>query len=444
LKRLPAEPGRRMMFLILVPVLAANVLCGLDIYRLSSRRERIKEDYSEINSIRYGLLSVDAWKDRIQAILRDRIGEFKISKETEAVLRVEIAKALDAMITQADGMLQKHQKTLSGKMRKMAFRAFVSMGEIRKQVPAFTDAILKELETPRQTRKFKHLARKSVDRYSAQKYDSPEDAATYRALLAGSGAANTDDFDRDAEHRLRSLESDINGDCGLMLDSALAFLFAWWLARRKPELHKPLFSLSAAFASLLLTIGLALPMIDLDARIKSVDFLLWTEHVRFHDQVLFFRSKSILQVVRVLIDTGKADSILVGALLLAFSVLFPVSKLIAMEAYMRGGGAVRKSALVKFFAFRSGKWSMADVTVVAIFIAYIGFKGILNTQLAGLNIKAAYVEIIATNDTALQPGFVLFTAFVLFGFALSEILKRTTATTAASAPSARAPEVHQA
>jgi hypothetical protein len=171
-------------------------------------------------------------------------------------------------------------------------------------------------------------------------------------------------------------------------------------------------------------------MIDLDARIKNVDFLLWGEHLRFSDQVLFFRSKSILEVVRVLMDTGKGDSILVGALLVSFSVLFPVFKLIAMEAYMRGGEGLRKSGLVKFFAFRSGKWSMADVTVVAIFIAYIGFKGILNTQLAGLNIKAAYVEVIATNDTALQPGFVLFTAFVLFGFALSEILKRA----ASSAP----------
>jgi hypothetical protein len=49
----------------------------------------------------------------------------------------------------------------------------------------------------------------------------------------------------------------------------------------------------------------------------------------------------------------------------------------------------------------------------------------LNTQLAGLNVKAAYAEVIAANDTALQPGFILFTAFVLFGFALSEILKRT-------------------
>ena len=429
------------MLLVLIPMLAANVLCGLDIYRLSSRRERIKEDYSEVNSIRYGLLSVDSWKDRVQSILGDRIGDFKLSKENEAVLRDEISQALNALITQADEMLQRRQKTFSGKMRRFAVRAFFSIREIRRQVPAFADAVVKELETPSHTRKFKHMARNGLDRYAARTYDSPDDASTHRGLLAAYGAANADDFDRAAERRIRTLEHDINGDCAIMLDSALAFLFAWWLARKKPELHKALFSLSAAFASILLSTGLALPMIDLDARIKSVDFLLWTEHIRFHDQVLFFRSKSILQVVRVLMETGKADSILVGALLLSFSVLFPVSKLIAMEAYMRGGQAIRRSELIKFFAFRSGKWSMADVTVVAIFIAYIGFKGILNAQLAGLNIKAAYAEIIATNDTALQPGFIVFTAFVLFGFALSEILKRTTA--AAPWPAAGESRAHQ-
>ena len=135
-------------------MLAANVICGLDIARLSSRREKIKLDYSEVNSIRYGLLSVDSWKERMQAILTDKIGDFKLSKASEAVLRGEISQALNALITQADLMLQKHQSSLSGKLRKIAIRAFVSIGEIRKQVPAYTDAIVNELQTSRHTRKF--------------------------------------------------------------------------------------------------------------------------------------------------------------------------------------------------------------------------------------------------------------------------------------------------
>ncbi len=416
---------RTKMFLILVPVLAANAFFAFDIHRLSSKREKIKQDYSEINSIRFGLLSVDAWKARIQLILAEQIGEFRMSKQQEDVLSEQISGALNTMITEAEKMLKAHQNTFSGKLRKFAVWAFVNVPEIRKQVPTFTAAIVAELTSPAQTQKFKKMAQSGIDGYAAKASDTPADRLQRREILDRHKVKSIAAFNLQAEQSIRALEDGINRYCAMMLLSALIFLFAWWLARAELELHNPLFTMSAMLAFLMLLVGLALPMIDLDARIKSVDFLLWGKHLQFKDQVLFFRSKSILQVVGVLIDTGKPDSVTVGVLLGIFSVLFPICKLISMERYMRGGLDTRRDKLINFFAFRSGKWSMADVTVVAIFIAYIGFKGVLNTQLHGINVKAKYIEIIATNDTALQPGFVVFTAFVLFGFCLSSILRRT-------------------
>jgi len=416
---------RVRMFLVLVPVLAANAFFAFDIHRLSSQREKIKRDYSEINSIRFGLLSVDAWKARMQAILAEQVGEFRMSKKQEDALSEQISGALNTMITRAETMLKENQNGFSGKMRKFAVWAFVSVPEIRRQVPAFTAAIVAELASPAQTRKLRKLAQSGIDGYAAKASDMPASQVHRRAILERHGVQSVDAFNAGAERDIRSLEDGIRRYCALMLLSAAVFLFAWWLVRAKLELHNPLFTMSAMLAFALLVVGLALPMIDLDARIKSVDFLLWGKHLEFKDQVLFFRSKSILQVVRVLLDTGKPDSVVVGLLLGIFSVLFPVCKLISMERYMRGGVETRRSKLINFFAFRSGKWSMADVTVVAIFIAYVGFKGVLNTQLQGISVKAKFVEIIATNDTALQPGFIVFTAFVLFGFCLSSILRRT-------------------
>lgn len=411
--------------LALVPLLAFNAYLAFDIHQLSKRRDRIKQDYSQVNSIRYGLLSVDTWKAKIQTILSDRVGDFELSKAQENVLRGEISSALHALITEADRSLRERQKGLSGKLRNLAMRAFFDLGDVREKVPKFTQAILDELKTVAHTKKIKKLARSHLDGYTARTYDDAEDSAHHRGLLSRYGAADTEAFNRNAAHNIRAFDSRIHDNLVLMLDSALAFLFAWWLVRKKPEAHKALFSLSGAFAALLLVVGLALPMIDLDARIKDVDFLLWGGHLEFQDQVLFYRSKSILQVIGVLFEGREADSIGVGLLLLAFSVFFPAFKLLAMEIYMRGGRAVRANRFVTFFAFKSGKWSMADVTVVSIFIAFIGFKGVLNNELSALNVKTTYVEIIATNDTALQPGFIIFTAFVVFGFALSGILGRT-------------------
>ena len=167
-------------------------------------------------------------------------------------------------------------------------------------------------------------------------------------------------------------------------------------------------------------------MIEIDARIKEMTFLLMGENISFHDQVIFFQSKSIVDVVRILIETGKFDSALVGVLILLFSIIFPIGKLLSTKLYLLGNEHWRNNRVIRFFAFKSGKWSMADVNVIAIFMAYIGFKGILDSQLESLNMKTESMASISTNQTSLQPGFMLFTAFVLFGLILSGILQRIT------------------
>jgi Paraquat-inducible protein A len=205
------------------------------------------------------------------------------------------------------------------------------------------------------------------------------------------------------------------------------FLIMWWILKNQKSLHSTFFVLSVLLTFIVLFVGLTTPMIEIDARIKEMSFLLIGERISFHDQVIFFQSKSIVDVVRILIETGKYDSALVGILILIFSIVFPVGKLLATKFYLLGNERWRNNKVIQFFAFKSGKWSMADVKVVAIFMAYIGFKGILDSQMASLNLKTDSLASISTNETTLQPGFILFLAFVLFGLILSVILQKITA-----------------
>jgi len=69
---------------------------------------------------------------------------------------------------------------------------------------------------------------------------------------------------------------------------------------------------------------------------------------------------------------------------------------------------------------------MADVMVVAIFMAYVGFKGIMDSQIEQLNVNSKGLETIATNETNLQPGVLLFVSYVIFGLILAVILKKIT------------------
>jgi hypothetical protein len=173
-------------------------------------------------------------------------------------------------------------------------------------------------------------------------------------------------------------------------------------------------------------VGLTASMIEVDARIKALDFMLLGEHVVFKNQVLFFQSKSILDVVEVLVKQPAVDSIAVGILILVFSILFPIMKLSSTGIHLLGRKSLAENKFIKYFAFQSGKWSMADVIVIAILMVYIGLNGLLESQLAALNIKSDDLSIITTNNTALQPGYIIFISFVLYGLTLSTILKYIT------------------
>ena len=67
---------------------------------------------------------------------------------------------------------------------------------------------------------------------------------------------------------------------------------------------------------------------------------------------------------------------------------------------------------------------MADVMVVAIFMAYIGFNGIIDSQFGQLSSAGQELVILTTNGTSLQPGYYLFLTYTLLALFLSGFLTR--------------------
>jgi NADH:ubiquinone oxidoreductase subunit K len=67
---------------------------------------------------------------------------------------------------------------------------------------------------------------------------------------------------------------------------------------------------------------------------------------------------------------------------------------------------------------------MADVMVVAMFMAYIGFNGIITSQFGQLSSASQELVILTTNGTSLQPGYYLFLAYTLLALFLSGFLTR--------------------
>lgn len=410
---------------VLLLLLVAS-FCGIRVHTLSQRQKDIKRDYSDVNSVSYGLLSVSQWRDLVIRAVDNQIENFSLSREEQDSLEREIEGLLNALIDKADSLMRRPQRSLGGKIRALAFHVFVKPSKLHQEVPDFAHKIMAEVMRPRSRNRLAHVARSKLEDLGRQTYDSAHDAQqhAFDSVFRLYHVQSQDEFNKKAGEELGEIKAQLYVTTGVMLASLLLLLGVWWLVRRQRQLYVTLYILSIVMAFIFLFTGLTSVMIEIDARIDSLNFHVIGETISFRDQVIFFQSKSILDVVILLIQTGKYDSILVGVLILCFSIVFPISKLICTGLYIVGKRPWTKNRFVRYFAFHSGKWSMADVMVVAIFMAYIGFNGILNDQMKYLNFKTSAFTSIATNHTSLQPGYLVFVSYVLFGLVLSQLLQK--------------------
>jgi paraquat-inducible protein A len=237
------------------------------------------------------------------------------------------------------------------------------------------------------------------------------------------GCASGEECQGMLSKRIDEEEARINSSAMIILAMA-ATIFLLMLVKRPPLLRSEAILL-ASLCAVLLAAGLRNPMIDIDARISRLSFQLTGQPMEFVDQGLFFQSKSILDVVRLLLETGRPGMVIVGLMVLSFSVVFPIAKLAASAIYCYQVRGLQDNRIVQFFALKSGKWSMADVLVVALFMTYIGFDGVISTQLNQLKQAAAGMNVLTTNNTRLEAGFFLFLGFCIAGMLLGMALERS-------------------
>jgi hypothetical protein len=208
---------------------------------------------------------------------------------------------------------------------------------------------------------------------------------------------------------LDQLQTKVNAYKYLLL--VFALLSAAYILILK-KLNRVEFFLLTGISFLFLVTGLTLPMIEIDARVSEIKISLLGEYINFQDQVLYYKSKSILEVIRLMITQSGFDLLMVGFLVFVFSVLFPLSKL-ASSLLLVSKPRLKTNKLIYFLVYKTGKWSMADVMVVAIFMAYIGFSGILTEQLHQIENLSSKIDVFTTNKSSLQTGFFAFTSFAV-------------------------------
>jgi len=409
---------------ILLPLIAlAAVVTVARIHTTSKIAQGLKFDLAEIDDLRYGLLDVDVWVGHLLVVLNRQIETFGAEPARRDEVQAVFEQVIRQLISEVERTIRlQNDERPFGSLRQLATDFVVDFDALRANSGDFAEIAVSELERPENRDRLKSFLEERVTAFADSTFDRT-DRSAFDAVLARRGCADRAECRSAMMPELAERNETLVRSALLAIGLvALLILVSAWPARRFGAVELGCV-LVGVFA--LLFGGLFTPMIDIKAEIARLDLVLVGEPIAFENQVLFFQSKSIIDVVDLLIRTRRLDLVLVGIGIGVFSVVFPILKLLATLAY-RYGTRLRKMAPVRFFALESGKWSMADVFVIAMFLAFLGFDGLTGNQLASLLADSPYVDVATRNGTELRAGFHLFAAFCLAGLVLSGIVKRST------------------
>ena len=410
----------KMIFSVLI-LMTSAYLCERIIVT-AAQNQTNKIESAELNHVRYGLLSIDTWKEQISTIVLQEVNNLEFTKTHEKELKKTLEKQLNVLIDKVDARIEKgNEGTATGWMKQKFIDIFVSIDEIKKGIPQYADAMIKEIKRPQAQEKIKDLLKDKLTNYINQTFDTQDMSQVNRILLRTSALDIVDARQKLATDIDVKYDKIVKMSLAMIILSTLLFLLP--LLKREP-LQPFLYISMVACLLILLIAGVTTPMIDMEAKLSQMTFVLMDHPINFENQVLYFQSKSVLDVFWVMITHETFQMKAVGLLMVLFSVVFPISKLISSVIYYYDYKNLRKNKLIDFFVLKSGKWSMADVMVVAIFMAYIGFNGIISSQFGKLSTSSKELVILTTNGTSLQPGYYLFLTYVLLALFLSVYLAK--------------------
>lgn len=177
-----------------------------------------------------------------------------------------------------------------------------------------------------------------------------------------------------------------------------------------------LIALILTLLSLLILIpGLSQPIMQLNA-----DAMISSQLANFQFEILN-RSRSILGTAHDLFETGQS---LVAGLIILFCVIVPLLKAVLLLIALFLPHSPRRIKLGKFLA-AIGKWSMADVFLVAILLSWLATGNQSNALRQDLSLLGMRIPIESKLDimTDLGPGFWWFLAYCLLSLAAIQIAK---------------------
>lgn len=388
---------------------------------LASRRV-LRTDLAEIEHARYGILSADQWRTIMGPILDAQVDKLDLNSQSKS-LRPMVERSLYALLDNIKTQMTSPKPTASGKpagANPMLVNMIVAA--LRPHVPEYTSVVMAQLSNPQTQKSFKDSIRAVLDDAVKNTFGST-DMTTYNAILKRYGCSTGEACEQTLTRQIAAADKTLTRDYLIVLAAAaLGFLL---LMVRRRTLSRAAVVVLMLFSITMLAGGVLSPMLEVEVRVTKLDVTLLGTPIEFHQQSLYYRSKTVLEVFQTLIHMGRPEMTLVGVLVILFSVVFPALKMLALAASLFRPALLRTSRLVKLLAFDLSKWSMADVMVLAIFMSFVAFNGVITSAWEGLRgIPNVQQVLIPTDSSKILPGYYLFIGFCLSSIVLSKKLER--------------------
>jgi len=414
---------KKLFIALSVILLVTMIYISSELISQGGNAKVLKSDYATLHSVEYGMFNSDVWTEKITHIIDKKIENFNLNSDNRHEIKGYIETIIDTLIIEAERAVKAKNggkrgffDSILGSTKQMITESIIDFKDLQKRVPEFTNKVMKEIEKPENQRRAKEVIREKLKAFMIKKFQKNTDMSAYNTVLKKYNTNSLSSCNTALDNKVKNLFIQMNKNMMILLGIAGAIILLTLMQGILNSMG--LFVLAGTTITLLIS-GIMLPMLDIEAKIAKLNFTILDNTIVFENQILFFQSKSISDLVRLLLDSGEARMILVGVLLIMFSIIFPTLKLIATYMYYYFKSKIGNNPITRFFALRSTKWSMADVFVVSIFMAYLGLDGVVSNELKHLEKKSEAINIITTNGTHLEVGFFLFLGFVVTSFVLS-------------------------
>jgi len=421
----PSEPRGGFDFRALLGVLLLGVTAVCTWWTIDGLAKRRVErtELAEISHARYDLLNVDHWISKLVPILNEQVDALDL-KSASKQLRPTVEQSLYRLLDQVKEKMSAPPPSDNGGGGLMAganaMMANMMVNALKPHVPEYTDVVMAELQKPENELALKKYL-KGLLSDGAKTTFGHVDERYYDYILKEHGCANAPACQEKMGEEIHEADDRMERYYLTALGaSALAFAL---LMLGRPMLGRASVVVLLLFCIVLLLGGILTPMLEVEAKISRLGITFLGKPISFGEEVLYFQSKSVLEVFHTLVTMGRPDMWVVGVLVLMFSVVFPALKICTLAFGLFKPSVLRTNRLARFFGLESSKWSMADVMALAIFMSYVAFNGIISNTMSGLRQTGADL-VIPTNSSKILPGYFLFIGFCLASLFLSKKLEK--------------------